>query len=162
MQEPPPLDLPAPAIGGLATGPPEVLELLRRYYTAFSAKDWATAADCFWEGASFGSVRSRSNDEGTGPSDEPQVVTLVLPAKQVFDEFIAGTRVLEPVEGKLAGTTQILRTGDVAHAWCRYEANYGPEGEKMIWHRYDSVQVVLHENVWKIASLVQSRSVDKP
>jgi hypothetical protein len=162
VQEPAPLDLPTPPSTGLANGPPEVLELLRRYYTAFSAGDWATAADCFWEGAGFGSVRSRTNDEKDIPGEEPQPVVLILPAKTVFDEFIAGTRVLEPVTGKLAGTTQILRTGDVAHAWCRYEATYGPEGEKMTWHRYDSVQLVMHENVWKISSLIQSRSVDKP
>jgi hypothetical protein len=162
-QDPAPPDLPTeptPAAGdnggppALATAPKEALELLDRYSAAFSAGQWEVAAQCFWEGATFTSVRS----PGTG---EPAQV-LIRPAREVFDEFISRKRVLESVEGKLVGKPLSLRTGDVSHAWCRYEAKYGTPTDAMSWRRIDSVTLVLHEDVWKIASLVQSRSVDMP
>jgi len=87
---------------------------------------------------------------------------MIRPAREVFDEFISGKRVLESVAGKLVGKPQVLRTGDVSHAWCRYEARYGTPTDAMSWRRIDSVTLVLHEDVWKIACLVQSRSVDLP
>lgn len=162
-QDPTPPDLPTEpttAAGdnatppALATAPKEVLELLDRYYLAFSTGQWEVARQCFWDGATFTSVRS--------PGSNEPVKVLIKPAREVFDEFVSGNRTLEAVDGHLAGKPQVLRTGDVSHAWCRYEAKYGTPTDAMSWRRIDSVTLVMHEDVWKIAHLVQSRSVDLP
>jgi hypothetical protein len=138
----------------LATAPKEVLELLDRYYLAFSTGQWEVARQCFWDGATFTSVRP--------PAPGEPVQVMIRPAREVFDEFVSGKRMLEAVDGHLAGKPQVLRTGDVSHAWCRYEAKYGTPTDAMSWRRIDSVTLVMHEDVWKIAHLVQSRSVDLP
>ena len=120
-QDPSPPDLPTEpttAAGdnanppALATAPKEVLELLDRYYGAFSTGQWELARQCFWDGATFTSVRS------PGPGEPVQV--LIRPAREVFDEFVSGKRVLESVDGHLAGKPQVLRTGDQVGAWAEW------------------------------------------
>jgi len=136
--------------------PPEILEQVRIYYAALSARDWKAAAECFWTAGTI--TRVASPDEGLPPE------VIVLPAGQYFERLSIGQEgPPEGLKGSLDGRQPpILSAGNVAQVWCRYVARLeGPE-EVMRWQRYDAVTLVLHQKVWKIASVIQGLPLERP
>jgi hypothetical protein len=135
--------------------PQDVVDLIDRYYLAMDARDWKAAGDCFWSGATITRLRA--------PSEGQPTQVLVLPSSEVFRRFEAGEEgPLEGVRGGLDDDPVVQFSGNVAQAWCRYAGRYQrEEGDEMRWTRYDSLALVQHDKVWKIAALVQGLSQDR-
>jgi hypothetical protein len=135
--------------------PPGVITIVERYYDRMDARDWSAARECFWDDATI--TRLRAPGEG-----QPTRV-LVLPAQEVLRRFEAGEEgPEESVRGGLDGPPVVNASGTVAQAWCRYVGRFlREEGDESRWTRYDSLVLVQHDKVWRIAALVQGLSQER-
>lgn len=128
---------------------------LQSFYDAYNAREWKRAHAHFWEGATVTDVRMLP---------EQSVPTVqISPVTAFFAELErAGDATPAGFEGRLEGPPEVRTASNVAQAWCHFRASFGGPQESMSWRRVDAFTFVLHDGVWKISSLAQSKSFDAP
>jgi hypothetical protein len=128
---------------------------LQSYYEAYNAREWKRAHGHFWEGATVTDVRMLP--------DQSAPTVQISPVTEFFAELErAGEAPPEGFEGRLEGLPEVRAASNVAQAWCHFRASFGGPQESMSWRRVDAFTFVLHDGVWKISSLAQSKSFDAP
>jgi hypothetical protein len=128
---------------------------LQSFYEAYTAREWKRAHGHFWPGATVTDVRMLP---------EQSVPTVqISPVTEFFAELErAGDAPPAGFEGRLEGPPEVRTASNVAQAWCHFRASFGGPQESMSWRRVDAFTFVLHDGVWKISSLAQSKSFDAP
>ncbi len=122
----------------------QVLDTLRAYYAAFSARNWEEFATYFWPGATMVTVWQA---EG---ADRREVMASSIP--EIIAAAPQGPDSREIFEERMR-TAEVRVDGDLAQVWAVYDARFGDEGDVSTWSGIDAFTLLRHEGRWKITSL---------
>lgn len=117
---------------------------LRRYYAAFSARDWARFRDHFWPGATLTTVWR--------PSGEDAARVVVTSLDDFVERAPEGPGSAEIFEERMVDVRTRGR-GGLVQAWVRYEARFGDPGSVQEWRGVDAFTLMRHDGRWRIVSL---------
>jgi SnoaL-like protein len=122
----------------------EIKDLLTRYYTDMSSRDWKKYRSYFWDSATITTAWQRPGDS----AEKVNVITI--------DEFIRQTPNgpdSKPVfEERMTGA-DITVNNNLANVWADYQAKFGTKDSLVVWKGKDLFSIMRHRGEWKIISL---------
>jgi hypothetical protein len=122
----------------------EVRVELETYYRDLSARRWNAFASHFWPGATITTIWQ--------PRGEPRERVYV----QSVEEFIAQTPEgpdSKPIFSEKMLSAEIRVEAGLAHAWARYEAEFGQPGDIAKWTGTDAFTLMKFNGQWRIIAL---------
>ena len=130
-----------------------VREEVAQYYRDLSARDWRTYGGHFWPGATLTTVWQPPGEAAPGV------------AIMTIDQFLARTGAgpdSKPIfEERLLGQ-EVRLTGNLAHAWARYETTFGDSASVATWRGVDAFTWMKHDGRWQIVALAYTDETGAP